>query len=138
LLLCLIGVGVSGYLSYTRLFVQSIVCVEGGGCDRVNNSQYALFLGIPVSYMGLGMYLLLTGLVIARWQVARGENAELRNRLDWALFVLSLGSLVFSAYLTAMSFFVIQATCIWCLTSAITITVLCGFLAVRLWRAVGI
>jgi hypothetical protein len=41
LLLCLIGIGIAGYLSYTRLFDQPIACTTGNGCETVNNSQYA-------------------------------------------------------------------------------------------------
>ncbi len=140
LLLCLIGVGIAGYLSYTRLFNQSIVCVEGGGCDRVNSSSYAFFLGIPVSYLGLLGYITMAGLVIARWRFenSQSENAgELRGRLSWGLFIISLVALVFSGYLMSMSFFVIKATCIWCVSSAITVTILFILFASRLWRSIG-
>ncbi|MEI7556366.1 vitamin K epoxide reductase family protein [Candidatus Chlorohelix sp.] len=136
IILCLAGVGVAGYLSYTRLFAQAIICVEGGGCETVNNSQYALLLGIPVSFLGLATYIVLTGLVITRWLIARQNNIPLTYKLDWTLFVLSLGSLVFSSYLMAMSLFVIKATCIWCLSSAAIITVLFILLAIRLWHSV--
>ncbi|NWJ46391.1 MAG: vitamin K epoxide reductase family protein [Chloroflexi bacterium] len=136
IVLCLAGVGIAGYLSYTRLFAKAIICVEGGGCDTVNNSQYALLLGIPVSFLGFATYIVLAGLAMTRWLMARRNNTSLTYKLDWTLFIISLGSLVFSGYLMSMSFFVIKATCIWCLSSAGIITVLFILLAIRLWRSV--
>ncbi len=136
LVLCLTGVGISSYLTYTKFFNQSIVCVEGGGCDIVASSPYASFVGVPVSLLGLLMYLTLAAGVIARWWFNQTNNLIWRGRLDWALFISSLLSVVFSGYLIAMSLFVIKATCIWCLASATTITVLFALFAVRLWRSV--
>jgi len=134
--LCLIGVGIAGYLTYTRFFNQAIACVAGGGCDIVAASPYAAFVGIPVSLLGLLMYLALAGGVIARWRFSLTNNLSWRGRLEWALFVASLLSVVFTGYLVAMSLFVIKATCIWCLGSAATITVLFVLFAIRLWRSV--
>jgi uncharacterized membrane protein len=85
------------------------------------------------------MYILLAGLVITR-KVISGrvteKSLELRGRLDWVLFILGLLGVVFSGYLVAMSLFVIQATCIWCMSSATTITLLFICFAIRLWRSV--
>jgi uncharacterized membrane protein len=129
--LCLAGILVAGYLSYTHLFNQSIVCTTGGGCDRVNSSKYASFLSIPVAYIGLAGYLFLLGASLLRWRLPHW-----RSRLDWLLFLAGLFGFVFSAYLTVMELFVIEAICTWCVVSATLMTILFGIYAVRIWRGV--
>ncbi len=139
LLLCLAGIGISGYLSYTRIFDQPIACTTGSGCETVNNSQYAYFLKIPVSFLGFGMYIFLAGLVVSRWITSRRNteaSLEWRSRLDWIFFIVGVLGVVFFGYLVGMSLLVIQATCIWCMSSAVTITLLFVCFAIRLWRSV--
>ena len=65
LILVVIGVVISGYLSYVKLADAEIICVEGErlNCDVVQNSRYAEFAGIPVAYLGLATYLVIPPLI---------------------------------------------------------------------------
>ncbi len=119
-LLSAFGVLVSGYLSVKRFTGGSLACTQWADCDLVNNSVYAKFYGVPVALIGLAGYLILMGLAMAALQT---EGAFQRHLLALG-FLLALGGFGFSVYLTYLEFFVIEAICIWCVISAILITLL--------------
>ena len=64
-LLVVIGLFIAGYLSYLKLAAAPAVCVESGpfNCNVVLNSQYSELSGIPIAYLGFGVYALI-GLVL--------------------------------------------------------------------------
>lgn len=139
--LTLIGIGISSYLTWAHFTNSSIICTADRSCDTVNHSSFAYFppnWGIPVSILGLLGYLGLGGLTVMRLRLAQ-RPAELvwktRGRLDMALFVGTLGGVIFSGYLTAMEIWKLNAICWWCVASAITITLLFVIAVVRIWNA---
>ena len=139
--LTVIGIGISGYLTWAHLTYTPIICTADLSCDTVNRSAYAYFppaWGIPVSYLGLGSYIILFGLGFWRLSLARqtalsGSGGRLLSQLDLTLFIGTLLGLIFSAYLTAMELFVIHAVCWWCVGSATVITLLFAITVTRVW-----
>lgn len=118
--LCGLGLYVSGYLAYKRMAGGSLACTRWAQCDVVNNSIYAYFLGIPISFIGLAGYLLLLALALAAlWATGRAQR-----QLLWLSLLLALGGVGFSIYLTYLEVYVIEALCAWCLASAAVITLL--------------
>ena len=73
------------------------------------------------------------GLILALWGLSRGGH---RPALDAALLVITLGGTAFSAYLTFLEPFVIGATCMWCLLSALTMMALLWLSLPAGWPAV--
>ena len=121
-LVALAGVAVAGYLTWVHFDDAALVCVAGGGCETVQESEYAEVAGIPVALLGLGAYAVLLALV-----VFDGTNARL------AAAMLALIGLVFSMYLLALQLFVIDAICAWCLANDVVIAPLLAVLtALRL------
>jgi len=118
--LSLAGIGVAGYLSYTHLFELPVICGASQGCDLVAQSVYAKMFGIPVAVFGLLAYIALLVLLVARRRVS--ENLEAYVTLG--VFGISLLGVLFSAYLTYLEIFVILAVCMWCVASAIIMSVL--------------
>jgi uncharacterized membrane protein len=114
LALALAGAGIAAYLSIVRATGGSAVCDPSHGCDVVAASRYALILGVPVAYLGLGFSLLLVALAATWWR--RGD----RRALQGAYVALLLGTL-FVAYLTFLELFVIGAVCAWCAAFAVTV-----------------
>ncbi len=125
-----LGIVVSGYLSAKRLTGGSLACSRWAQCDTVNNSIYAKIYGLPVSFIGLAGYVVLFALAIAALQT---WGAAQRRVLTLS-FVLALVGVAFSAYLTYIELFVIDAVCNWCVTSAVLITLLAIAGAINLWR----
>ena len=128
--LSLLGIFVSGYLSVKRLTGGSLVCSRWAQCDTVNNSVYAKISGVPVAFIGLAGYLVLLGLAVAALQTWGPTH----RRLLAISFVLALGGVGFSAYLTYIELFVIEAVCNWCVASAVLITLLAILGGTNLWR----
>jgi uncharacterized membrane protein len=121
LVLALAGIGVAAYLTYVHYAGLQPFCAGGShGCERVQSSSYASVGGIPVALLGLVGYV---GIAVAL--VAPGERARLAAA---ALVVSGFG---FSAYLTYLELFVIDAICQWCVASAVLLTLLC---VLTVWR----
>lgn len=136
--LCLVGVGISSYLTYTDILHKPIACFEGNSCDVVNGSKYAYLFGVPVAVLGLLFYLgLLAGSITRAVLTNRAGEAiaKWRWQLDLLLLIGALGGVAFTAYLKAMEIFVIGAICIWCVGSAITVSLLFILFIVRFLRS---
>jgi uncharacterized membrane protein len=121
LLLCLIGIGVAGYLAYVEAFQVTAVCGPVGDCNAVQSSSYARLFGlIPIGLLGLVGYLL----IILAWVVGKTADQPLASYAWLALFGMTAFGLLFSLYLTFLEPFVIGAVCAWCLSSAVIMTLL--------------
>ena len=114
-ILSLVGVGVSGYLTYTRWFDKSVVCAGLGSCSVVSESSYSHMGPIPVAFLGLLGYAALLA-VAAFWLRVGDRWGEWPLLLIWGM---ALGGTAYSAYLTYLELFVIDAVCIWCVTQAV-------------------
>ncbi len=134
LVLCLLGLGVASYLAYVETTLTEAVCGPVGDCNTVQQSEYALLFGlIPIAVLGVVGYVC----IIAVWiwgRLGRGRLAELASV---ALLGLTLFGTSFSIYLTFLEPFVIGATCSWCLTSAVSMTLLLLLAARPGWEMLG-
>ena len=109
LALTVVGIVLTTYLSYTALFeAHPAFCSEGSGCDLVQSSRWATFLGMPMAAWGLFTYLAMAILV---WRTRTKPKS-------WTpLLFVATGGFSISAYLTVISIVEIEATCAYCLTS---------------------
>jgi uncharacterized membrane protein len=125
LALSLCGVALAGYLTWVHYADTQTVCVGGGGsCERVQESDYAVFLGVPVAVIGLAGYLALASAFAIRHDEARSAAAFIG--------IVGMG---FSAYLTYVEVFTVEAICQWCVASAVLMTAIAAIAAVRVLRA---
>jgi len=119
--LVVVGVGVASYLSYIEITHTQAVCGPVGDCNTVNQSPYATLFGfLPIGVFGLIGY----ALVLLLWGVGRWGPEAQRAGADLGLWGAALFGTLFSIYLTFLEPFVIGATCAWCLTSAVIMTLL--------------
>jgi uncharacterized membrane protein len=109
-LVALAGVVVAGYLTWAHFGEGTVVCPVGGGCEAVQESEYAEIAGVPVALLGLVAYLLV--LVLIAWDTPLARLAAA---------ALALTGLVFSGYLLVVQLFVIGALCAWCLANDVVI-----------------
>jgi uncharacterized membrane protein/glutaredoxin len=115
-----IGIGVAGYLSYVETQSVSAMCGPVGDCNAVQSSRYAkLFDVLPVGVLGLLGYLGMLAAWLARKYLPKLEKLAATGFLGMAFLAVA-----FSLYLTYLEPFVIRAVCIWCLTSAVLVTLL--------------
>lgn len=116
------GIGILNaiYLTILKLSENKALCIQGvGDCWSVNTSIYSQVLGIPVSLIGLLGFLAI--LVI---YLCENKTGFLQEYSRFLVFGLSLVGVLYSAYLTYLEFFVIQAICPFCLLSAISMLAL--------------
>ena len=111
LVLAVIGLLVSVYMSYEHLTANATLACSVGGfvdCAKVTTSAWAYFLGMPVAFLGLTFFLVTLLLVLpATWR--RPEPWVDRLRLGW--LTVGLGMVL---YLVWAEFFRIRSICSWC------------------------
>ena len=116
--LALAGLFVALYLWLHKLGVIGELRCGTGGCDTVQASRYAEFLGLPVALYGVAGYAVLLAVSLVGVQPAYAAQ----RGPDVALAALASLGFLFTLYLTALELFAIHATCRWCLASAAIIT----------------
>jgi len=121
-LLVLIGLGISFYLTFTETTNTQAVCGPVGDCNTVQQSPYALLFGIlPIGIVGIVGYLL----ILILWVIGRySSSKKIQSFTSISMWGLSWFGVLFSIYLTFLEPFVIGATCIWCISSAIVMTLI--------------
>lgn len=125
--LSILGLFVAGYLSFVEVTHTEAVCGPVGDCNSVQQSPYARLFGIlPVGILGLMGYIL----ILISWVLKHHGPETWRETLTLAIWGMALFGVIFSIYLTYLEPFVIGATCIWCISSAIIITL-------QMWAATG-
>ena len=119
--LCTIGLGVAGYLTFVETRQVAAVCGPVGDCNTVQASPYAKLFGLlPVGLFGFFGYLA----ILSAWVVGLVGRGRLADLAAVAIFAFSLFGVLFSIYLTYLELAVILAICIWCLTSAVILAIL--------------
>ena len=117
--LALGGVGLSTYLAMYKLgYIGTLACGTGG-CELVQMSKWATFLGLPVAIWGVLYY-------VALFVVAFAGTMERFVDSPWishALLALTSWGVAFSVWLTYLELYVIHAICRFCVVSAVLITV---------------
>lgn len=128
--LALGGVGLAAYLAMYKLgFIGTLAC-SVGSCETVNLSRWATMFGVPVAVWGLGFY-------VALFLVAFLGTTERFVDATWvsnALLWLTACGVLFSAWLTFLELFVIHAICMYCVISAVLVTV-AFIVSVFEWRS---
>lgn len=107
-----VGTAVSVYLVWVHYSGSLALCIGVGGCEAVQTSRYSMIGQVPVAAIGLGGFLAMLGISLAR--IARP-----RSEFDVALFALSLAAALYVVYLTYIEIFVLGAICPWCVSVAV-------------------
>lgn len=132
LVILLVAIGVSGYLSYLKLpnSTAQPVCLSGGAfdCGTVLSSVYSELAGIPIAWLGLGTNLLIVALILLKERVGL-----LREYGTLIIFGVVLFAFVYSVYLVYLQAFVIRAYCPWCLSHEALLTLLFIVWSIETW-----
>lgn len=115
------GLAVAGYLTFIESTGTQVVCGPVGNCGDVQNSKYAILFGIlPVGVLGLAGYLA----ILAGWLLWQFGPEPFKKWGALAIWGFCVFGVLFSTYLTFLEPFVIGATCMWCISSAVLMIVL--------------
>jgi len=109
----LAGLGIASYLTVVHYAGGAPVCAISHGCETVQHSSYSKLAGVPVALLGVLGYV---GILLS---LLRDDDTG-----RTATAFLSLLGFGFSAWLTYTEVARIHAICIWCVGSAICMTLL--------------
>jgi Predicted membrane protein len=114
LILALIGLGDSVYLSLSKPLNYSAYCPNSGliNCESVEGSAYSKILGIPDSVLAVAWF----SLMIIIW---------FSNRLKFVLLPLWVLGIIFVGYFVFTEVFLIGSICLYC-TLAHSVALLMG------------
>jgi uncharacterized membrane protein len=125
--LALAGIGVATYIAIAESGGGAPKCLAGGhGCETVAQSHYSHLAGINVAAIGIFGYALLLAAAIVPGDPGRFGG-----------FLTALIGFGFSAYLTYLELFVIDAICQWCVASAILMAISLAVAATRAFAYAG-
>ena len=118
--LALAGIFISIYLTLYKLGVIGELSCSVGSCETVNTSRWSVFLGLPVAAWGFLFYVDVFAVALLG-TMPRWENEQV---ISIALVAQAAIGVLFSAWLTYLELAVIHAICIWCVASAVIVTVI--------------
>lgn len=108
---CAVGIAIMSYLTYIHYANARSFCdiSETVSCDLVTTSIYSEILGIPISIMGLGYFLIILSLILLNKS----------KKVFQYIFFLTIVMLIPSLYFSVLELFVIKAICVLCESSKI-------------------
>lgn len=130
-LLAMGGLILALYLALYKMGMIGELTCSVGSCETVQLSKWATFLGLPVAVWGVGAYLAVLALALVGLQPAWLES----RTISWLQVGLNAWNVAFSAWLTYLELFVIEAICMWCVISAVLMVIILGLSLIDL-RAV--
>src|SRR5829696_1894270 len=126
-LLALVGIGVGTYIVVAESGGGAPKCLAGGtGCETVADSRYSHIAGVNVAVFGIVGY----GVLLAA-AIVPGDPGR------FGAFLAALVGFGFSAYLTYLELFVIDAICQWCVASAVLMALSLAVAAARAFAYTG-
>ena len=119
-----VGMALTLYLAINVWVGEApLYCADGSPCEIVQQSRWGTFLGMPTSFWGFLTYAALSYIGF------KVRKAEQHWKLAWIVSLVGVG---YSVYLSAISLFVIDALCPYCLISlSIMITIFGVIIAQR-------
>ena len=126
-LLAVAGIAVATYIAIAESGGGTPKCLAGGtGCETVAESRYSHLAGLNVAVIGIAGYALLLAAAVLPGDAGRFGG-----------FLTALVGFGFSAYLTYLELFVIDAICQWCVVSAVLMTLSLAVAATRAFAFTG-
>jgi uncharacterized membrane protein len=129
--LALAGIFISLYLTLYKMGIVGELSCSIGSCETVNTSKWSRFLGLPVAAWGVLFYLDVFAISMA----GTSQRLETSTGISAILVVQAAIGVLFSAWLTYLELAVIHAICIWCVTSAVIVTII-FLVSVADWREI--
>lgn len=135
LVLVVVGIGISGYLSYVKLTNVPMVCVQGSvfNCEVVQSSIYSRLFNIPIAWLGFASYIIIGALLLLQNRVAFLQEYGVMIQFGIIMFAF-----LFSMWLVYVQVFRLQALCMWCLSHEANITILFAISIPRLRNSIAL
>ena len=128
-ILVVIGLLVSIYMTIYKITSNDALCLGSGDCSTVNASRYSEVYGIPVATIGIAGYF---ALLLVHWYERRDKFFEKNGTM--LSFGMALTGFLFTVYLIYVEFAILHAICPFCLTSQFAISIIFVISIIRLVR----
>ena len=133
ILLTVIGLLVSVYMTIYKITSNDNMCIGSGACKTVNDSRYSEVtiagLRIPVAVLGVVGYAVILGVLLLEKRVD-----FLQQNGSLVFFGLSLMGFLFTLYLVYVEIALLKAFCPFCVTSQIAMTLIFILSVIRVVR----
>ncbi len=127
-LLAVLGAVITGYLTIQHGSGNSPACVVGHGCTVIASSKYAHVGALPTASFGLLTYLTVLMLSVVRLS---GPPPNVERTFRRVSLAITTGGTLLSGWLMYVAFVELSASCVWCIGSASTITLMFLLLAAQ-------
>jgi uncharacterized membrane protein len=127
LVLVVIGILVSIYMTIYKITNNNGMCLGSGDCSTVNASPYSAIYGIPVALVGVGGYA-----AILILHLLENRNDFMRKNASLFIFGLALTGFLFTLYLIYVEIAILKAFCPFCVTSQTAMTIIFIISVIRL------
>lgn len=127
LVLAVIGILVSIYMTIYKITNNNGMCLGSGDCSTVNASPYSAIYGIPVALVGVGGYA-----AILILHLLENRNDFMRKNASLFIFGLALTGFLFTLYLIYVEIAILKALCPFCVTSQTAMTIIFIISVIRL------
>lgn len=129
LVLVVIGLLVSIYMTIYKFTGNDGMCVGSGDCKTVNASRYSEIYGVPVALVGVGGYAAILAMLLLE-----KRYDFLRKNASMILFGFAMLGFMFTVYLIYVEVSILKAYCPFCLASQATMTLIFILSVIRLVR----
>ena len=116
IILSVIGFAASFYIYHSKKYNKTLYCPIGKDCDAVVKSKYGKTFGVENTVPGMLYHVLI---FIYGIDMILNRNIFKYNIIYYSLVIASIGSVLFSVYLTAVQAFVLKKWCEYCIVSSI-------------------
>jgi len=129
MILVVIGLIVSVYMTIYRATSNDAMCLGSGGCSMVNDSRYSEIYGIPVASVGIAGYF---AILLIHWYERRDRFFDQNGPM--LIFGMALTGFIFTVYLIYVEFAILRALCPFCLVSQGSMIIIFIISIIRLVR----
>ncbi len=129
IVLTVLGVLVSIYMTIYKVTNNESMCIGSGGCSIVNASGYSSVRGIPVAVFGVIGYLSILALLYLET-----KPGFFQTNGSMLLFTVTLTGFLFTVWLVYVEVALIKAYCPFCITSQISMTLIFILTVIRVLK----
>jgi len=129
IVLVIIGLAVSVYMTIYKYTGNDGMCLGSGDCSTVNASRFSEVNGIPVAVFGIAGYAAI--LIVLFYE---NKNQFFRKNGTLMVFGMSLTGFLFTIWLVYVELELLKAICPFCVTSQVAMTIIFIIAVVRLFR----
>ncbi len=132
----ILGVLITGYLTYVHYSGAEVACPIGGtgSCEAVLTSHYSVFGGLPVAIWGMLTWLTILYFTYHLYKKHTAAPDARHPGVTWTIFILASLGVMAAGYFNGTMLFKLKQFCMWCEAShalMLAAFFVAGYLAIK-------